>query len=105
MEPGAYQPHLFAALFSKREGRRISLERALQRESQSLSCWIDLGDELEAAGDATGALRAYTAAVKADPTCDQPYAKASLLLTKLGRPAEAGQFGAIAHRIQKPFVA
>ena len=105
MEPGAYQPHLFAALFSKREGRRISLERALQREPQSLSCWIDLGDELEAAGDATGALRAYTAAVKADPTCDQAYAKASLLLTKLGRPAEAGQFGAIAHRIQKPFVA
>ncbi|HET6284602.1 MAG TPA: glycosyltransferase [Polyangia bacterium] len=105
MEPGAYQPHLFAALFSKREGRRLSLERALQREPQSLSCWIDLGDELEAAGDATGALRAYTAAVKADPTCDQAYAKASLLLTKLGRPAEAGQFGAIAHQIQKPFVA
>ncbi len=104
LQADAYQPWAFSALFAGRDRRRDFLQRALEREPRSLSCWIDLGDELHDAGAVDGALRAYSGAAEIEPTFDQAYAKTALLLGKLGRHAEALEFGSIAHAIQKPFL-
>ena len=104
LQTDAYQPWAFSALFARREQRRDFLQRALEREPGSLSCWIDLGDELGDAGAFEGALRAYSGAAEIEPTFDQAYAKTSLLLGRIGRAREAHEFGAIAHAMQKPFL-
>jgi tetratricopeptide (TPR) repeat protein len=104
LEPEAYQPHLFSAMFAPQDQRRGHLEQALRREPASLSGWIDRGDEHDDRGEIEEALRCYMRAAEVDPTYDQAYAKTSLLLEKLGRAGEAREFGAIAARIQQPFL-
>ncbi|HEY2899453.1 MAG TPA: glycosyltransferase [Polyangia bacterium] len=104
LQTDAYQPLAFGALFAKPAERQHYLQRALAREPRSLSCWIELGDQLNDAGAFDGALRAYAGAAEIEPTFDQAYAKTSLLMNKLGRHQEAHEFGAIAQAIQKPFL-